>query len=97
MFEKSVTRLVQDVVLNGPMEARDICKMIGKPYSTLLREINPFDGRAKLGIETFMDIVRVTGNSEPLKFLARELDFTLTPRSKPSRSTVYDQRPEAGL
>ncbi len=97
MFEKSVTKLVQDVVLDGPMEAREICAKIGKPYSTLLREINPFDLRAKLGIETFMDIIRVTGNSEPLKFLARELDFTLMPSSKSRRATIYDPRPEVGL
>lgn len=95
MFEKTVTKMVQDVVLNGPMEAKEICDRIGKPYSTLLREINPFDSRAKLGVETFLDIVRVTGNSDPLIFLARELGHGLVPLPKSHRTSAYDSHPMA--
>ncbi|MBU1610209.1 MAG: amino acid-binding protein, partial [Proteobacteria bacterium] len=96
MLEKNVTKVVQDMVLNGPIEAKELCVRIGKPYSTLLREINPFDSRAKLGVETLLDIIRVTGNNEPLKFMARELGFGLVPLPKSRRTSAYDLRPEAG-
>lgn len=91
MFDKNVTKIVQDVILNGPMEAKDICDRIGKPYSTLLREINPFDARAKLGVETFLDIIRVTGNHDPLKFLARELGYGLVPLPKSRQVSTFDR------
>ncbi|MGE4506377.1 MAG: phage regulatory CII family protein [Desulfovibrionaceae bacterium] len=91
MFEKSVTKMVQDVVLNGPMEAKEICKRIGKPYSTLLREINPFDQRAKLGAETFLEIIRVTGNLEPLKFMARELGCGIVPIPKTRQVSAFEK------
>lgn len=90
MFERNVTKVVQDAVLNGPLEAKEICDRIGKPYSTLLREINPFDARAKLGVETFLDIIRVTGNHDPLKFLARELGYSLVPLPKSQRISAFD-------
>ncbi|WP_243544007.1 phage regulatory CII family protein [Pseudodesulfovibrio tunisiensis] len=79
MFEKNLTKKMQDVVLEGRIPAKEICSRIKKPYSTLLRELNPFDTHAKLGAETMFDIVKVTHNVSVLEFMARELGYTLTP------------------
>ena len=38
------------MVLEAPQSARDIAHAVGKPYSTLLREVNPYDTGAKLGV-----------------------------------------------
>ena len=50
-----------------------------QPYSTLMREINPYDKGAKLGVETFMAIIETTGDPTPLKLMAYELGYRLIP------------------
>jgi hypothetical protein len=79
MFEKNLTKKMQDVVLAGQIAAKEVSREIRKPYSTLLRELNPFDSHAKLGAETMFDIVKVTHNVAILEFMARELGYTLMP------------------
>ncbi len=68
-----LSRVIHNLVLENEMPARELAKSIGKPYSTLLREINPYDGGAKLGVETLMQIMRATGDPSPLEFMARDL------------------------
>lgn len=79
MFHNSITKVVQEMVLEGSKPAKVIAEEIGKPYSTLLRELNPFDAGAKIGVETMLDIMRVTGNVDVLEFLAREFGYELSP------------------
>ncbi|MCJ2164833.1 MULTISPECIES: phage regulatory CII family protein [unclassified Pseudodesulfovibrio] len=79
MFEKNLTKKMQDVVLEGRIPAKEVSRVIKKPYSTLLRELNPFDSHAKLGAETMFEIVKVTHNVAILEFMARELGYTLMP------------------
>lgn len=64
-------------VIEGNVPAKKVAATIGKPYKTLMREINPDDLGAKLGVETFMDIIRATGDATPLKRLVQELGFRL--------------------
>ena len=40
---------IHDLVLESPLGAKAIAQAVGKPYSTLLREVNPYDTGAKLG------------------------------------------------
>lgn len=87
MFEKNLTKKVQDVVLEGHLPAKDVSRAIKKPYSTLLRELNPFDAHAKLGAETMFEIVKATHNVSVLEFMAREMGYTLTPVDQPARRT----------
>ena len=54
---------------------RDRAKSIGKPYSTLLREVNPYDTGAKLGAETLLQIMTQTGDLKPLEFMASSLGY----------------------
>lgn len=56
---------------------KNIAAAVGKPYSTLLREVNPFDDGAKLGAETLVDIMRVTGNIQPLEHIAEQFGYEL--------------------
>ena len=44
-----------------------------------MREINPYDKGAKLGVETFMAIIETTGDTTPLKVMAHELGYELIP------------------
>ncbi|WP_031481604.1 phage regulatory CII family protein [Maridesulfovibrio frigidus] len=76
MSEK-IERAIQDLVVNGPVPVEVLAEKVGKSAKTLLREVNPDDPKAKLGAETLMEIMRITGGVEPLKLMAEELDFTL--------------------
>ena len=91
MFEKNLTKKMQDVVLEGRISAKEVCREIKKPYSTLLRELNPFDTHAKLGAETMFEIVKATRNVTVLEFMARELGYTLMPVETGRKSAPRQQ------
>lgn len=68
---------VHNLVLESGLGAKNIAAAVGKPYSTLLREINPFDDGAKLGAETLVDIMKVTENIRPLEHIAQQFGYEL--------------------
>ena len=68
---------VHDLVLESPLGAKAIAQAVGKPYSTLLREVNPYDTGAKLGAETLLHLMKTTGNVSPLKKMASEMGYRL--------------------
>lgn len=70
---------VHDLVLESPIGAKAIAQAVGKPYSALLREVNPYDTGAKLGAETLMHIMKTTGNVTPLEKMALEMGYRLEP------------------
>ena len=74
-----VIKAIHETVVNGKMPSKAIASAIGKPYSTLMRETNPYDPGAKLGVETFMAIIETTGDPTPLKLMAHELGYRLIP------------------
>lgn len=80
-----LTRIIQESILEGRKPAKLISKEIGKPYSTMLREANPFDTTAKVGVETLIDIMRATENVAPLRYLADLMGYELTPRKGSAR------------
>ena len=82
MLSDSVTKATQDLVLEGDIAAKKLAQTIGKPYSTLLREINPFDSNAKLGAETLLEIMKITSNAAPLEYMAGELGYKITPNNQ---------------
>lgn len=75
----SIREVVQNSVLNSIIPAKSLAEACGKPYPTFMREINPYDKNAKLGIETFFELIKVTEDIEPLEFMARHLGYRLVP------------------
>jgi hypothetical protein len=92
MRRNALVRVTAKVVLEGPLPAREVAEKIGKPYGQLMRELDPLDRNAKLGVETVLDIVRVTGELEPLQRLARELGCVLTPAEAPPVARTVRRR-----
>ena len=72
-----LSTLIHNLVLDNPVPAKDLAKAIGKPYSTLLREVNPYDTGAKLGAETLLQIMMQTGDTKPLEYMAGKLGYSL--------------------
>lgn len=80
----SLTRAIQDIVLENNKPAKQIAQEVGKPYPTLLREINPFDSGAKVGVETLVPLMRATNSVTPLEILAEEVGCVVAPVSRPT-------------
>lgn len=80
---------VHDLVLESPIGAKAIAQAVGKPYSTLLREVNPYDAGAKLGAETLLSIMKITGNVAPLKQMASEMGYRLEPTNHEKNATKH--------
>ena len=79
-MHEQLIKEIQKMVRDGEVPAKSVAEAVGKPYSTLMREINPYDKGAKLGVETFMAIIETTGDPTPLKLMAYELGYRLIPR-----------------
>lgn len=85
---RSQEELVQDMILESIREtvlsfpdggAKGVAAKIGKPYSTMMRELNLFDAGAKLGVLTLISMIRVTRNVSPVRILAAACGFDLVP------------------
>ena len=83
-----LSSLIHNLVLDNPVPAKDLAKAIGKPYSTLLREVNPYDAGAKLGAETLLQIMIQTGDTKPLEYMAGKLGYTLTASKGEARRLI---------
>ena len=62
----------QETLFQSGHTANEIAKGIKKPYSTLMRECNPYDKGAKLGAMTLFEIMSFTKNVEPLREMAHQ-------------------------
>jgi len=71
----NLNEVIQSILFQGTCSAIDIARDLGKPYSTLMRECNPFDKGAKLGADTLFKIMIITENIEPLRFMANKLGY----------------------
>lgn len=60
---------IQTIVCEYGAEA--MAQELGKSYKTLMRELNPNDGGAKLGLMTFLQILRITQNYSTLNMIAK--------------------------
>jgi hypothetical protein len=76
-MSERIERAIQELVINGPVPLEVLAEKVGKSPKTLLREVNPDDPKAKLGAETLMEIMLITGRVEPLKLMAEEMNYTL--------------------
>lgn len=72
-----IDKAIQDLVLNGPVPVEELAERLGKSVKTLIREVNPEDRKAKLGAETLVEIMKITGGIEPLRLMAEELDYSV--------------------
>lgn len=77
-MDENLTRMLHNAVLSGPMPAKALAHEIGKPYSTLMRELNPYDTGAKLGVDTMFAILKHTRDITPLEYMANHLGFSLS-------------------
>lgn len=69
---KSFEMRLQDIVLTGDMPMKVISEKINKKYSTLMRELSPWDDYVKLGLSTAIAIIKVTKDRRILELILEE-------------------------
>ncbi len=90
-MQTGLIALVHEIVLESELPAKALAEEIGKPYSTLLREVNPYDRGAKLGVETLLRIMLRTRNVSPLAYMANMLGYSLVPKRTRSPAAAARQ------
>lgn len=73
LMGKEIYAVIRDMVLQGPKTAKRIAEEVGKPYSTLMRELNATDSNAKLGVELLLPLMQACRSVMPLRFLASRM------------------------
>lgn len=76
--------VLHDMISDG-RKGRIVAARIGKRYSTLMRELNPFDPSAKCSAQTMLDIMETTGDVRPLEFMAHELGYHIVKEKENGR------------
>ncbi len=92
-MSSGLMKVILDMVQNSPKPIKVVAEEIGKPYSTLMREIDPEDRRAKLGVETLLPLMRACGSTAPLRFLAEAMDHRLVSNRDitPDKPTFHEE------
>jgi len=75
----NVTQMLHEAIVRRRGLAKQVAKELGKPYSTLLRELNPWDRGAKIGVDDLSAILRSSGDISALQAIAEDLGYTLSP------------------
>lgn len=77
METDELSLLIQSVVRKDPIQLRQLAKKSGKRCSTLLREADPHNKRAKMGIETLLAVMEASHDVRPLAYMARKMGLEL--------------------
>lgn len=89
---KDIYEIIEDMIDRSGKNRREIAEDTGKEYSTLRRELNPFDTGAKCGIELLIPLMRSTGRIDILQHLAERMGFRLERIDcQPDKATVPEE------
>lgn len=78
MSEK-LLRVCQESLFSGDYSTYEVAERIQRNYHTLLKEFNPNDTKAKLGVATLFTFMKEMRNITPLQYMAHELGYALFP------------------
>ncbi|MGD9610437.1 MAG: phage regulatory CII family protein [Desulfovibrionaceae bacterium] len=90
---RDIQYLILEMVQNCPKPMKNIAAAVGKPYSTLMRELDPEDRRAKLGVEMLLPLMRACNSVIPLRHLAEELGYRVASAKDitPDKPTFFEE------
>lgn len=88
-----VSNVLLEMIRNSARPIKSIADELGKPYSTLMRELDPEDRRAKLGVEMLLPLMQACGSTAPLRYLAEAMGYRLVSFQdiKPDKPTFHEE------
>jgi hypothetical protein len=69
------------VVIDSFSRSFQLARKLGKSPERLRREVDPYDARAKLDVETLLKLMKITQDVRPLEYMARCLGKKIIPRT----------------
>lgn len=92
-MKDDLPRLILDMVQNSRHPIKTIAEKVGKPYSTLMREIDPRDKGAKLGVELLLPLMTACESISPLRHMAAALGYRLSSMReiRPDKATFHEE------
>lgn len=88
-----IRSVILEMVQNCPKPIKVVADDLGKPYSTLMRELDPEDRRAKLGVEMLLPLMQACDSTAPLRVLAESMGYRLVSNRdiKPDKPTFHEE------
>lgn len=85
--------VIRNMIDTSDKPAKQLAKEAGKPYSTLMREINTEDKGAKLGVETLLPLMQACQSIMPLRYLASRMNCRVeaTDDIFPDKPTLHEE------
>ena len=81
-----VLRAIHEEALDSEDGAHTLAKAIDRPYSTMMRELNPNDDKAKLGVAEWLAIMNVTRKFGALHKVVELYGYRLEPAAPASEA-----------
>ncbi|MYL85184.1 hypothetical protein GTA51_18965 [Desulfovibrio aerotolerans] len=88
-----IRNVILEMIQNCPKPIKVVAAEIGKPYSTLMRELDPEDRRAKLGVEMLLPLMQACNGAAPLRHLAEAMGYRLVSNREitPDKPTFHEE------
>jgi len=88
-----ISDVILEMIQNCSRPIKGIADELGKPYSTLMRELDPEDRRAKLGVEMLLPLMQACTSTAPLRCLAEAMGYRLvsTRDITPDKPTFHEE------
>jgi hypothetical protein len=89
---ESIYELLRSMVQDCGKPAKRIAQEVGKPYSTLMRELNATDRGAKLDVDLLLPLMRACESVQPLRFLAARMGCRVSSlaRVKSEKASLHE-------
>jgi hypothetical protein len=89
----ALSTVVYEMVEGAPLPVKTIAEKVNKRYSTLVRELDPEDQGAKLGVDMLLPLMKVCNSSAPLRFLAHKMGYRLSSARKvaPDKPSFHEE------
>lgn len=85
--------ILQEMIQKSSLPAKSIADKVGKPYSTLMRELDPGDRGAKLGVELLLPLMQACNSITPLNYLSNKMGYRISCMREisPDKSTFHEE------
>jgi hypothetical protein len=92
-MKNDITAVILEMAQDCPRAIKTIAAEVGKPYSTLMRELDPGDRGAKLGVDLLLPLMQACKSISPLCHLAEAMGHRVVSIKDitPDKATFHEE------
>jgi hypothetical protein len=93
MMEDDLQRIILEMIQNSQIPVKSLADVVGKPYSTFMREIDVDDRGAKLGVELLIPLMKACNSITPLRHMAAIMGYRVASMRdiRPEKTTFHEE------